>query len=152
VPGASDSRVTTARLRRSAAILIVVAQLVLIVRAYSAPLDVFGFQMFPESSDWSVQVLRETAGGNRVDVRAPWPGGYSWADLVAGSGLEDPTARQPAAYGIDTSLHFLQGALDWVAAHTPADTETVRLVAEVDAWRNGRGPEHAVLLSEMRAP
>ena len=141
---------TARRLRRFAAVVILLVQAALVVRAYAAPVDVFGFQMFPESSDWSVRVFRVTSDGGRVDVGDPWPGGYRWSDLVAGSGLEGPSGRHPADYGTEASLHFLQGALDWVAGHTPLDTLTVRLLAEVDLWPNGRGPDHLVLTSVTR--
>jgi hypothetical protein len=144
--------VTAYRTRRLAAALIVAGQLSLIVLAYGEPVKVFGFQMFPESSDWSVQIFRITGDGARIDATAPWPGGYVWADLVAGSGLEAPSGRHPADYGVDASLHFLQGALDWVAANTPSDHETESLVAEVTVWRNGHGPEHLALSSDMREP
>lgn len=139
------------RARRLVAGVVLFAQIALIVRAYTAPVAVFGFQMFPESSDWSVTVFRVTAAGERVDIRAEWPGAYAWARLVEGSGLENPFTRQPAAYGVDASLHFLQGALDWVASHTPADPDTAYLLAEVDLWSNGRGPARLVLISADRA-
>ena len=141
---------TARRLRRLGAALILLAQISLIVRAYAAPVDVFGFQMFPESSDWSALIYRVTPDGGLIDVRQPWPGGYRWQDLMAGSGLESPFTRHPADYGLDASLHFLQGALDWASAHTPADEETVRLIAEVDLWSNGRGPRHATLVGADR--
>lgn len=138
------------RLRRLVAAFVLLAQIALIVRAYSAPVAVFGFQMFPESSDWSVTLYRVTATGERIDVREAWPGGYRWHELVADSGLESPFHRHPAAYGIDASLHLLQGALDWVVSHIPDDTDTTRIIAEVDVWTNGRGPEHRTVTSAQR--
>lgn len=130
---------------RIAAVVILIVQLLLIVRAYSADHAFFGFQMFPESSEWTASIERELSDGRRIDVRQPWPGGYRWGDLVNGRGLGHPFAPHHADTGLDSTLHFFAEALDWVAANTPLDTETVRLVATVTVWDNGRGPETIVM-------
>jgi hypothetical protein len=142
------SRRHAPRLRRGAAVAIIVVQLLLVVRAYSADHAFFGFQMFPESSEWMATIEREIADGTRIDVREPWPGGYRWGDLVAGRGLDHPFSRRHADTGLDSTLHFFSEALDWVALHTPGDTETIRLVATVTTWHNGREPTIRTIAAE----
>lgn len=126
--------------RRAVAIAIVAIQLFLVVRAYSADHAFFGFQMFPESSEWRAVIERELADGTRIDVRQPWPGTYRWGDLVAGRGLDVPFRRHHADAGLSSTLHFFSEALEWVAANTPEDEQTVRLVASVTVWHNGDPP------------
>lgn len=136
--------------RRVVFVGVVVLQLLLVVRAYHADHAFFGFQMFPETSEWQADVVRVDGAGDEHDVRDPWPGGYRWGDLVRSRGLDAPWSRGPADAGIRSTLHFLDAALDWVADNTPDDTETVRLVARVTYWRNGRGPFTATLESRAR--
>jgi hypothetical protein len=136
--------------RRAAAIAIVSAQLVLIVRAYLAPIDTFGFQMFPESSQWEADIFRVLADGSRIDVREPWPGDYRWEAMVDARGLGAASARHHADAGLAATLRLLDAALDWVAANTPDDHETVRLVAVVTLVDNGRSPTEVVLESVSR--
>jgi hypothetical protein len=125
----------------------IVAQLVLVVRAYGAPQDPYGFQMFPESSTWRAEIVRVTPGGS-VPVAAEWPGGYRWDQLVPFRGFGDPGVDHHATAGIDSTLDFLQKALDYAASHTPEDTETLRLSARVTYRRNG-GPPQVVVLESM---
>lgn len=134
------------------ALLVVGLQILLIVRAYAVPLPVFGFQMFPEASRWQADAYRVLPDGTRVDVRSSWPGGYRWEELVQGRGLSDPFTVGDAAYGVEATLYFLDHALAWVAANTPADGETWYLEADVEYWHNGRGPSVVVLRSPMRGP
>lgn len=135
--------------RRAAAIAVVALQLFLVVRAYSADHAFFGFQMFPESSEWQAVIERELADGTRIDVRDPWPGAYRWGDLVSGRGLDAPFHRHHADSGLDSTLHFFSEALRWVALHTPEDQETVRLVASVTVWHNG-GPPRSIFFEVDR--
>lgn len=136
--------------RRLVAIGIVATQLFLIVRAYSAPIDTFGFQMFPESSQWQAQIYRVLPDGSLVDIREPWPGGYRWDELVDARGLGWPDSRHHADAGLDATVRLLDAALDWVAANTPEDHETVALVAEVTLIHNGRTPTTVTLESASR--
>ena len=129
------------RAARIVAVAILLLQAVLVVRAYAADHAFFGFQMFPESSEWQATIERERVDGTRVDVREPWPGDYRWEDLVRGRGLDRPFTRRHADTGIRSTLHFFEEALRWVAANTPEDRETVRLVATVQVWENGRDPK-----------
>jgi hypothetical protein len=126
--------------RRAVVGLVVVAQLAFVVRGYHSAHREFGWQMFPESTQWQADVVRVTADGRRVPVEEPWPGGYRWADLVTGSGLEVPDVRQHADAGLDAQLDDLDHALGWVVHHIPADHETVRLEATVQTWRNDGSP------------
>jgi hypothetical protein len=128
---------------------LIVVQLALIVRAYWAPHHEFGYQMFPEASEWQAQIVRVTADGSSIPIEQPWAG-YEWNQLVQGRGLSSPWHRHHADAGLDNQLAFLDEALDWVADHTPADVETVRLEATVTTWFNLRAPTTAVLRSHDR--
>jgi len=130
---------------RAIAVVILSTQLLLVVRAYSADHAFFGFQMFPESSEWQATIERELRDGTRIDVREPWPGDYRWGDLVVGRGLGVPWVRHHADAGLDSTLHFFESALRWVADNTPNDAETVRLVATVTTWHNGGPPETTLI-------
>ena len=132
--------------------MIVTFQLLLVVRAYGADHAVFGFQMFPESSDWQAEIVRVTSDGEQIDVRHSWPGGYRWSDLVRGRGLTDPFVRHHADTGLDSQLHFFEEALDWAAANTPLDAETHHLEATVMVWPNGGEPRTLVFRTHDRPP
>lgn len=136
--------------RRAVFLAVIALQLLLVIRAYDADHAFFGFQMFPETSEWRAEIIRIDDAGAEFDVRNPWPGGYEWADLVRGRGLTTPWVRHPADAGIRSTLHFLDEALDWVARNTAQDTETVRLEARITYWQNGRGPLTATLVSRTR--
>lgn len=123
--------------------------LTVIIRGYEDPHRVFAFQPFREASAWRAEIYREV-GGDLVLVSAPWPGQYRWSELVVGRGLGHPEPEKHAVGSIDSILDLLQRALDYVAANTPRDAETRRLVAEVTYWRNGRGPNTTVLTSPVR--
>lgn len=139
-----------ARIVRAFVAAVLVAHAGLLVRSYSDPHNFFGFQPFNESSTWRADIVRVTTDGRRVPIDEPWPGGYRWNDLVDWGVLEHPAQRKHAYSGLDASLDFLDEALDWVADHTPADTETRYLEAAVEGWRNTRGPEVRVLRSDRR--
>jgi hypothetical protein len=130
---------------------VVAVQFLLVVRAYWSDHDQFGFQMFPESSQWQADVYRVDADGDRHDVGDAWPGGYRWGDLVVGRGLGNPFVRSHADTGLDSTLDFFGDALDWVARNTPDDLETAFLEAEVTTWHNGRDPEFRVMRSVTRS-
>jgi hypothetical protein len=129
--------------------VVVVAQVLLVARGYWSDHKEFAFQMFPESSTWRAEVVRVTVDGERVPTTEPWSG-YRWHDLVSGRGLGYPERRHHADAGIDNQVAFLDAALDWVAAHTPRDTETRYLEATVTYWHNTDAPEVVVLRSRER--
>ena len=79
--------------RRVVVIGVVAAQAFFVVRAYWADHDEFGFQMFPESSQWQAEIVRVDADGERVPIDEPWPGGYRWDQLVTSRGLRYPSRR-----------------------------------------------------------
>ena len=139
-----------ARAVRAFVAVVLVGQAILLVRSYWDPHNFFGFQPFNESSTWRADVVRVTVDGRRVPVDEPWPGGYEWNELVGWGVLERPPVLRHAYSGLDSSLDFLDEALDWVADHTPADTETLYLEAVTEGYRNTRGPEVRVLRSEPR--
>jgi hypothetical protein len=125
-------------LRRAVMVVIVVAQLTMIVLAYDSDHKTFGFQMFPESSRWQADVVRVQTDGTRVPIEEDWE--YRWSDLVRGRGLTNPFVDHHADSGVRNQFGYFQGALDWVAVHTPDDTTTAYFEAEVTYTDNGRGP------------
>lgn len=136
-------------MRRIVVVGLVSVQLAMVVRAYSAPHKEFGFQMFPESSQWQAEIVRVTEDGERIPIGEPWAG-YEWRDLVRGRGLTAPWRRQHADAGLDNQLELLTEALDWVAANTPADRETRYLQADVTVWHNLGEPRSIVIRTEER--
>ena len=127
----------------------VVVQLTLVVRAYWAPHHEFGYQMFPEATEWRADIVRVTAQGDSIPVEQPWAG-YEWNQLVRDRGLASPWRRHHADAGLDNQLAFLDEALAWVAENTPADTETQYLEATVTSWYNLRSPTTVVMRSPVR--
>ena len=131
-------------------VVVVVAQLAFVARGYRSAHKEFAFQMFPESSTWSAEVVRVTADGARVPVSEPWFG-YRWDELVTSRGLSHPSVRHHADAGLDNQVAFLAAALDYVADHTPRDHETRYLEATVTTWHNTDAPELTVLRSHDRS-
>ena len=60
--------------RRVVVAIVVLAQLGFVARGYVADHKEFAFQMFPESSTWSADIVRVTTDGRRVPVSEPWAG------------------------------------------------------------------------------
>lgn len=139
-----------ARLVRGFVAVVLVGHAALLVRGYHDPHKLFAFQPFNESSTWRADIVRVTVDGRRVPIEEPWPGGYRWDELVDWGVLEQPGTPRHAYSGVGASLDFLDEALDWVADHTPDDTETRYLEATTEAYRNTRGPEVRVLRSDVR--
>jgi hypothetical protein len=135
--------------RRVVVAIVVLAQLTFVVRAYFSDHREFGYQMFPESSTWQAEIVRVTSDGRRVPISDPWHG-YRWSDMVRSRGLARPDVRHHADAGLDNQLAFLDAALDYVAGHTPLDTETLYLEAVVTAWHNTDEPAVVVLRSADR--
>lgn len=122
-----------------------------IVMGYWSTSPVLAWQMFPEASTMEISVTRVTSSGERIDIDAPWPGGYRWSDLVEARGLGVTGTEIDAAYGVEASLEALHHALDWVATHTPDDHETRLLEAEVTYRHNDDPPRTVVLRSVERS-
>jgi hypothetical protein len=129
--------------------LVVVLQLAFVARGYWSDHKELAFQMFPESSTWRADIVRVTADGDRIPITEPWAG-YRWGDLVEGRGLDRPDQRRHADAGVDNQLAFLDAALDWVAGHTPRDSETLYIEATVTYWHNSDAPEVVRLRSRDR--
>jgi hypothetical protein len=136
--------------RRVAVVAVVAAQAFFVARGYWSAHKEFAFQMFPESSTWRAEILRVTADGRRIPITAPWDG-YQWGELVNSRGLSMPSVRHHADAGLDNQLAYLDAALDWVADHTPRDTETEYLEAIVTTWHNTDDPKVVVLRSVVRS-
>jgi len=137
------------RLRRVVFAGLLLVQAFYVVRAYWAPHNELGFQMFPEASEWRADVVRVTRSGERVPVDEPWAG-YTWSSLVSGRGLGSPGHRQHANNGLASPLAFLDDAMAWAAANTPADRETRYYEATVTGWKNMGEPSTTVLRSPER--
>jgi hypothetical protein len=135
--------------RRIVVVVVVVAQVAFVVRAYHSAHMEFGFQMFPESSTWRADIVRVTDDGQRIPISDPWDG-YRWSQMVRSRGLSSPGVRHHADAGLDNQLAFLDAALDYVADHTPRDTETRYLEAVVTTWHNTDDPKTIVLRSRDR--
>jgi hypothetical protein len=148
------ARATRPRWRvRAAQVFVVVvlaAQVGLVLRAYHDPHKFFGYQPFNESDTWQAELWRVTADGERVPVVEGRWSGYDWDDLVGVPRLTGPDRLRHASAGAAATVDFLDEALDWVADHTPADTETRYLEAEVTWYHNTRGPFRTVLRSDVR--
>lgn len=141
----SAPRLLSRALPRVAVVVAVVAQLYFIVRGYSDPHKHFAFQPFNEFDVWHADIVRVTYRGARVTVERPWAG-YTWRRLVGGDrGLDHFRIKKPASSGIQSTLVFLQQALDFVAANTPRDRETHHYEATVYYSHNG-GPEQVAQL------
>jgi len=136
--GAAPGRATRIA-RRLIIAAAVVGQLTMIVVGYDSDHKTFGFQMFPESSRWQADIVRVRMDGSRTPLAEDWE--YSWADLVRGSGLTNPSVEHHADSGLRNQLGYFQGALDWVAQNTPNDTTTRYLEAIVTYSDNGRPPQ-----------
>ena len=94
--------------------------------------------------------MRVTWDGRRIPIEGGWAG-YEWNELVGLPALNNPSHERHASNGVDATVDYLDQALDWVAAHTPNDTETRYLEATVTTVRNTHPPETTVLRSDERA-
>lgn len=152
-----------ARIAFSAVFLAVQAALVL--TAGSRPEAAFGFRMFSESSTISYSLSREVRRhpGDEGIVVVPVADGewsakdsqgvlrhVSWRDRVKRPELAAFDVTLHASYSARAQLSRLTAALDDVAAHTPDDHETVRLLMDVTIRHNGREPEVIHLASARR--
>ncbi len=120
-----------------------------IARAQRAPDRAYGFQMFNESSRVTIHLFREVMRKKRR-VLLPLPDGrwsapdargvrhdYAWDTRLHGSQLYALGQSVHARYGLDAQLFRVQAALDDLARHLTNDTQTLALVAEIEATKNG---------------
>jgi hypothetical protein len=136
----------------------IAGQIALVVTAKMRSDAIFGFRMFPEATTMQVRLGRVTARGEQPAPAGEWSARdaagqlrhFSWRDRVRDPVLSSLDARVFAGYGASTQLARLQRALDDVADHTPDDAETVRLVAHLTIWHNGRDPATSTLESHVR--
>jgi hypothetical protein len=142
-------------------VLYVAGALLAITAGIRTPDNVFGFQMFNETSKISVSLERRVKQGKKR-VSVPVPGGewrardrsgtlrtFRWSDRVRYGVLRTLGVRRAASYGLDAQLFRLKHALADVLAHVPDDTETEALTAVVDASKNGR-PVERIRLTAVR--
>ncbi len=131
-------------------ITVLAVQVGFAVNGYRDPHKFFAFQPFNESSTWQADIVRVTWAGERLPVDGPWAG-YEWNELVDMAALRSPSRLRHAYRGVGATDDFLDQALDWVARHTPRDTETRYLEATVTTYENTRGPTVTVLRSVERS-
>jgi hypothetical protein len=137
------------RLAQSLVVAVLAVQLGFALNGYREPHKFFAFQPFNESSTWQAEIVRVTWSGERLSIEGGWSG-YQWDELVDMSALQGPSSLRHAYMGVGATIDFLDDALDWVATHTPADTETRYLEATVTYYKNTRGPNVTVLRSVER--
>lgn len=136
--------------RRLVVVGVLGAQAFALLHGRSDPHKVYAFQMFAEASRWKADIVRVTHDGRRVPISEPWPGGYTWNELVRGRSLNNPSRLHHADASLAGTLDFLQEALHWVADHTPLDEETAYLEAEVTTSYNRRPLTTVIMRSRRR--
>ncbi|HTA93035.1 MAG TPA: hypothetical protein VK745_25830 [Polyangiaceae bacterium] len=124
-------------------------QAVILMRAQRGPDFVFGFQMFNESSDLKITLLRRARYKGHLRLLAIRDGAwrakdahgvehtFRWQARVHDGVLGTLGSSIHASYGLQAQLFRLQFALRDVAAHIPDDSETQALIAVVDTLKNG---------------
>ena len=140
------------------AIVWLTLQAVLVLTAGRRADAAFGFHMFSESSTLVMTLSREVDGQTVPVVDGSWSakdqGGLahrvSWYDRVKRPELGRFGVEMHASYGADAQLERLAAALEDVAAHTPDDAETHRLLLDVVIRRNGGDPHTVHLASRVR--
>jgi hypothetical protein len=138
------------RVRPWFAALFLGVQAALIVTAARRPDHAFGFQMFSESTVIRIRPFREVddAFGIRlvpIDPSGTWVSkdaqgnalSFAWNDRIKRPELRIFDQWIFAGYGADAQLDRLRGALSDMASHLEGDTDTRRLVLEVDVKKNG---------------
>jgi hypothetical protein len=135
---------------------------VLIATAGSRPDRALGFRMFAESATVRLHVERVLDDGGLLPIGedGAWeardcagePHRFVWGEMV---GYPAPWALERelhSPYGGNAALAQARAALGWVAAHTPADCQTLGLRAVVEVRRNGGAPEPHELAVERTVP
>jgi hypothetical protein len=155
----------TTRARRAARTAFAAAwlavQAYLIATAGARPDRALGFRMFAESGTVRLHVERVLDDGGMIPIGGDgeWeardcagePHRFAWGRMV---GYPAPWALDQelhSPYGADAGAAEARAALEWVAAHTPEDCQTLALRARVEVRRNGGAPERRELTVE-RAP
>lgn len=140
------------------AIVWIALQAVLVLTAGRRADAAFGFHMFSESSTLVITLSREIDGQIVPVVDGTWSakdqGGLShrirWYDRVKRTELGRFGVEMHASYGADAQIERLSAALEDVAAHTPEDAETHRLLLDVVIRRNGHESRTVHLASKVR--
>lgn len=141
-------------------------QAALVLSAERRPDRAFGFRMAAESSTVVVALSRELRAPEGatdavvvVSVKdGEWvahdgtgkPRRIEWRDRVHEPELATFDTAVDATAGAVATVARLQAALDDVATHTPDDTETRALLADIVVQRNGREPYAVHLRSVPR--
>jgi hypothetical protein len=130
----------------------------LIATAGGRPDRALGFRMFAESGTVQLHVERVLDDGGLIPIGGDgaWEARdcagelhrFEWGRMV---GYPAPWALERelhAPYGADAGAAQARAALEWVAAHTPDDCQTLAFRARVDVRRNGGVPERHQLTVE----
>ncbi len=110
----------------------------------------YGFRMYDESTSIQLHVSRVLDDGGLIPIEEnSWDArdcdgtlrAFHWDD-----GLRYPAPARldetmPAPYGRDSAIEITRAAMQWVAAHTGNDCQTLSFVGELTLTRNGRLPE-----------
>lgn len=128
-----------------------VAQGALIATAGSRPDRAFGFRMFAESGTVRLHVERVLDDGGLIPIGedGAWeardcagePHRFEWGHLVAYPAPWALDGELHSPYGTRAGLAQARAALEWVAAHTDGDCQTLGYRAVVEVRRNGGAPE-----------
>lgn len=140
MPPSSANRVVRPRWRaiavRVAFVGLVALHLTFVLRGGSDPHARFAFRPFQHSDTWSAEIVRVTVDGRRLPLDdGTW--GYDWRELTRVPQLQNHAAPRHASDGAAATLDLLDRSLDWVADHTPDDTETRYLEATVTVRTDG---------------
>lgn len=115
-------------------------QVVAIVHAHFSEDKRFGFWMFAESSQFQAKLYRQLKDGTFVYApKGTWvlhhaegqTTEYAWDSMVRDFRLYQLEELKRAKTGMYVTLKYLQYALNYVADHTPQDTETVRFLLKI---------------------
>ena len=121
-------------------------QLFFVLRSHTVTDKKFGFWMFPESTYFRASLARELANGSVVRTRnGAWHARkvdgsraiFLWDDFVNYYRLGNLESRRRAKGNFQTTLGYFQHALNYVATHIPADSETKKLILTVYYTRSG---------------
>ncbi|MDY7106171.1 MAG: hypothetical protein S0880_33740 [Actinomycetota bacterium] len=152
----SGARIERPRWRALAARAVFVALVALhlsfVLRGGSDPHARFAFRPFQHSDTWSAEIVRVTNDGRRLPIDdGTWA--YDWRELTRIAQLQNHGSPRHASDGADATLDLLDRALDWVATHTPDDTDTRYLEATVIVRHDGAADtERHVVRSIERDP
>jgi len=148
-----------AHARTAFAALFLAGQAALIATAGLRADHSYAFRMFEESSTVRVRVFRVLDDGGLLPVEneaweardcAGAPHRFAWGDYVRWPAPSRLDTTVLAPYGVAAALAEARGAVEWIAAHTRDDCQTLAWRAEVTTRRNGARAETVTFTVERR--